>query len=260
MATKTAGQSINDLHTGIFATLCKVKPVGGLQARKGAAGAVSIYWRYSIGASSERVLIGLYDSAAPPKSLAPTSKGYSIAAASRAAEVLATEHHQHRDAGGRPALLAAQREVKRAAAEAKRRAATASLENLLTAYCDHLEAITAGRLNRLLINVPPGMMKSLLVSVFWPAWEWGPRGLPSLRYLASSYSENYVKRDSRRMRRVHGLLTSYPGADRFEFNVHEHDEHNYQLRFPNHTTGYCPALERQLTELLGEGTVEVHSL
>jgi hypothetical protein len=44
----------------------------------------------------------------------------------------------------------------------------------IDAICDHLEAITAGRLNRLLINVPPGMMKSLLVSVFWPAWEWGP--------------------------------------------------------------------------------------
>jgi predicted phage terminase large subunit-like protein len=70
----------------------------------------------------------------------------------------------------------------------------------IDAICDHLEAITAGCLNRLLINVPPGMMKSLLVSVFWPAWEWGPRGLASLRYLASSYSENYVKRDSRRMR------------------------------------------------------------
>jgi predicted phage terminase large subunit-like protein len=70
----------------------------------------------------------------------------------------------------------------------------------IDAICAHLEAITAGGLNRLLINVPPGMMKSLLVSVFWPAWEWGPKGLASLRYLASSYSENYVKRDSRRMR------------------------------------------------------------
>ena len=137
MATKTAGQSINDLPTGIFATLSKVQPVGALQVRKGAAGAASFYWRYSIGTSSERVLIGLYDSAAPPKSLAPTGKGYSIAAATRAAEALSTEHHQHRDAGGRPALLAAQREVKRAAAEAKRQAAAASLENLLTAYCDH---------------------------------------------------------------------------------------------------------------------------
>lgn len=141
MATKTAGQSINDLPIGVFATLCKVKPMGGLQVRKSATGAVSFYWRYSIGDSSERVLLGLYDSAAPPKSLVPTSKGYSIAAATRAAEGLATEHHQHRDAGGRPALLAAQRELERAEAEAKCRAATASLENLLTAYCDHLQAI-----------------------------------------------------------------------------------------------------------------------
>lgn len=141
MATKIAGKAFNDLPVGVFATVCKVKPVGGLQVRKGAAGAVSFYWRYSIGDSSERVPLGLYDSAAPPKSLAPTSKGYSIAAATRAAEVLATEHHQHRDAGGRPALLAAQRELQRAENEAKRRAATESLENLLTAYCDHLQAI-----------------------------------------------------------------------------------------------------------------------
>lgn len=74
------------------------------------------------------------------------------------------------------------------------------------AICAHLEAITFGKFramgleNRLLINVPPGTMKSLIVSVFWPAWEWGPAGLPSLRYLTSSYSETYAKRDSRRMR------------------------------------------------------------
>lgn len=141
MASKTDGQTINELPIGGVATLSKVKPAGSLQVRKGAAGAASFYWRYSIGTSSERVLIGIYDSSAPPKSLAPTAKGYSIAAATRAAEALATEHHQHREAGGRPALLDAQREAARAAAEAKREAATASLEHLLAAYCDHLEAI-----------------------------------------------------------------------------------------------------------------------
>ena len=70
----------------------------------------------------------------------------------------------------------------------------------IEAICDHLEAVTDGRLNRLLINVPPGTMKSLIVSVFWPAWEWGPCARPSLRYLTTSYSETYAKRDSRRMR------------------------------------------------------------
>ena len=48
--------------------------------------------------------------------------------------------------------------------------------------CEHLEAITYGlevdgqAYNRLLINVPPGTMKSLLTNVFWPAWEWGQIG------------------------------------------------------------------------------------
>jgi predicted phage terminase large subunit-like protein len=75
----------------------------------------------------------------------------------------------------------------------------------LDAIAEHLTAITDGQINRLLINVPPGTMKSLLAGVLWPAWEWGPRGLPSMRYLGSSYSEDYAKRDNRRMR---DLVTS----------------------------------------------------
>lgn len=76
----------------------------------------------------------------------------------------------------------------------------------IDAICAHLEAITKGTFlalglsNRLLVNIPPGTMKSLLVSVFWPAWEWGPMAMPGMRFLTSSYSESYVKRDSRRMR------------------------------------------------------------
>lgn len=72
--------------------------------------------------------------------------------------------------------------------------------------CEHLEAITYdlfeknGLDNRLLINVPPGTMKSLLVSVFWPAWEWGPVNRPHLRYISTSYSEPFALRDCRRMR------------------------------------------------------------
>ena len=46
----------------------------------------------------------------------------------------------------------------------------------IEALCDHLEAVTRGDVTRLLINVPPGSSKSLIVSVFWPAWEWGPAG------------------------------------------------------------------------------------
>jgi hypothetical protein len=40
---------------------------------------------------------------------------------------------------------------------------------VIEAICEHLEAVTAGHIRRLLINVPPGTAKSLLTSVFWPA-------------------------------------------------------------------------------------------
>lgn len=73
----------------------------------------------------------------------------------------------------------------------------------LEAICMHLEAVTDGRINRLLINVPPGSMKSLLVSVFWPAWEWA-MGHTSMRYLATSFAEDGCKRDTRRMRDLVG--------------------------------------------------------
>ncbi len=70
----------------------------------------------------------------------------------------------------------------------------------IEAIAEHLEAVTNGQITRLLINVPPGLMKSLMTSVFWPSWEWGPKNRPSLRYLATSFNENPVKRDSRKMR------------------------------------------------------------
>jgi predicted phage terminase large subunit-like protein len=73
----------------------------------------------------------------------------------------------------------------------------------IDAICEHLEAVSDGRITRLLINVPPGTMKSLIASVLFPAWEWTRS--PALRYLTTSYAEKYVKRDSRRMR---DLVTS----------------------------------------------------
>jgi len=38
--------------------------------------------------------------------------------------------------------------------------------------CDHLEAVNRGEILSLLINIPPGMMKSMLCAVFYPVWVW----------------------------------------------------------------------------------------
>lgn len=70
----------------------------------------------------------------------------------------------------------------------------------LDAICMHLEAVTDGRITRLLMNVPPGTMKSLLTGVIWPAWEWGPRGMPEMRYVGTAHEENLAIRDSRKCR------------------------------------------------------------
>lgn len=70
----------------------------------------------------------------------------------------------------------------------------------LDAICLHLEAVTDGRINRLLMNVPPGSMKSLLTGVIWPAWEWGPKNLPEMRYIGTAHEETLAIRDSRKCR------------------------------------------------------------
>jgi DNA polymerase-3 subunit alpha len=67
------------------------------------------------------------------------------------------------------------------------------------------------------------------------------------------------KRDTLRMRRVYGLLTTYPGADRFAVYVFE-GSRRYHLEFPNETTGYCPELQAQLQKLVGEANIRVEPL
>lgn len=66
--------------------------------------------------------------------------------------------------------------------------------------CEHLEAVHRGDIADLLINLPPGCMKSALVSVMFPGWEWTRR--PELRYLCGSYDQQLATRDTRRMRQI----------------------------------------------------------
>jgi len=104
----------------------------------------------------------------------------------------------------------------------------------MSAIAEHLEAVSRGEITRLLINVPPGFSKSLLTSVFFPAWEWGPRGLPSTRYLCASYTESLTVRDNRRCR---AIVTS----DRYRAawpNVVLMGDQNQKIRFDNTETGW----------------------
>jgi predicted phage terminase large subunit-like protein len=72
----------------------------------------------------------------------------------------------------------------------------------MDAIAEHLEAVTAGQIKRLLINIPPGTMKSMSTGVFWPAWEWGPKGMAYTRFIGASHEESLAVRDSVKMRRL----------------------------------------------------------
>lgn len=50
------------------------------------------------------------------------------------------------------------------------------------------------------MTVPPGSSKSLMASVLWNAWEWGPVGLRSNRFLTTAFNDGPVKRDTRKCR------------------------------------------------------------
>lgn len=111
--------------------------------------------------------------------------------------------------------------------------------------CAHLEAITNGHVlddgtpyNRLLVNVPPGTMKSLLIGVFWPAWEWGPRNMPHLRYVCASHSQDLAVRDGLRMRR---LVQSEWYQKNWGDRVTLTGDQNQKTKFENTATGFRQA-------------------
>lgn len=58
----------------------------------------------------------------------------------------------------------------------------------IDAITKHLEACTAGEIRRLIINIPPRYMKSICVSVAWPAWLLGRD--PTNKIIVGSYSQD----------------------------------------------------------------------
>lgn len=63
--------------------------------------------------------------------------------------------------------------------------------------CKHLQLVSEGTIKRLIVNIPPGGMKSLLVSVFWPAWCWIDD--PAYSTMPVSYDGTLTMRDARKM-------------------------------------------------------------
>ena len=110
----------------------------------------------------------------------------------------------------------------------------------------HLEAITEGHIlddgspyNRLLINVPPGTMKSMIVNIFWPSWEWGPRNMPHMRYICAAHQQGLAIRDATKMRRL--VISEWYQA-RWGDRVTLTGDQNAKTKFENTATGFREAI------------------
>jgi predicted phage terminase large subunit-like protein len=101
------------------------------------------------------------------------------------------------------------------------------------AICLHLQAVTEGQVQNLIINLPPGYAKSLLTAVFWPAWVWINH--PEVRFLYSSYREDLASRDSVKCRR---LIQSAWYQQRWGDSYQMVEDQNQKHRFENDRTGY----------------------
>ncbi len=105
----------------------------------------------------------------------------------------------------------------------------------LDAICEHLEAVTQGQTKNLLMNVPPGSMKSLLAGVIWPAWEWIER--PALRFLGTAHKQDLAVRDNLKCRR---LIQSDWYQTRWPIALTS--DQNAKTKFENAATGFREAM------------------
>ncbi len=121
----------------------------------------------------------------------------------------------------------------------------------IDAIADHLQAVSEGQIQKLVINIPPGHLKSLEACVFWPAWIWTWR--PSYRGLFCSYSGDLALRDSVRCR----LIVESPQYRALFTADHKTGQPFWQLDSDQNTKGYfknSKTGERMALSVGGKGT------
>lgn len=99
--------------------------------------------------------------------------------------------------------------------------------------CDHLQLVKERKINRLIINIPPGFCKSLISCVFFPAWIWTTQ--PEHRFLTGSYAAELAIRDTRKARQlIESKWYKYFWAEKYKLSS---DQNQKSLYF-NNRNGY----------------------
>lgn len=105
----------------------------------------------------------------------------------------------------------------------------------IQALCEHLQAVSEGKIRRLLINLPPRCGKSIVTSICWPAWVWSrTRHIcrtsgPQTGFLCSSYAYDLSLTHSTETRR---LLTTDWYQERWP-HIQLVSDQNAKARFEN---------------------------
>lgn len=102
--------------------------------------------------------------------------------------------------------------------------------------CEYLEALYAGEQTRLLFNVPPRYMKSSLVTIFGPVWDWIVR--PHHRFLFTSYAASLSTKHSVDRRT---LIESDWFHARFGDRFRLASDQNVKTEFSNDKRGHMTA-------------------
>jgi len=120
----------------------------------------------------------------------------------------------------------------------------------IDACCEHIQAVIAGDLRFLVINEPPRMSKSTVVSVMAPAWSWIDR--PALKWLCGSYAQPLSTRDARKSRQI--LDSDYFASEQvcWGTNITLEADQNQKQRYENTQSGYRLAIST-LGQATGEG-------
>jgi phage terminase large subunit-like protein len=113
----------------------------------------------------------------------------------------------------------------------------------IDAICDHVQACYDRLIPRLVITIQPGSLKSSIVSVFGPAWQWTRK--PSERIVSASHTGALANRDARKSRELmQSLWFQARWGDLFEFTRDE----NLKQRYSNDRNGH------RVTTHVGGGT------
>ena len=97
---------------------------------------------------------------------------------------------------------------------------------------EHLMAIWDGDCTRLIINIPPRFMKTLLCSVFFPAWAFIQN--PSIKFINTSFKFDLAKKMTRRTR---GVIQSsfYQGlAPHVQISHDQNEKHFFETTQKGH--------------------------